>query len=194
MESKARLRKQLKAVRNSLDPKERGRFSAQIAERLAEQAWYKTADAILVYSAIQSEADLKDFCLQARKDQKTLFFPKVFGENMDFFRIDERNQLCPGAFGVMEPDVDHFTLQPYRSDGGRVPVLVPGLVFSRKGERIGYGKGYYDRYVSGHPELLPVGVCFECQLISEIPTEPQDIVMRQIATELRLYETGNDNA
>ena len=189
MESKAQLRKQIKAKRNAIDETERRIYSVQICNCLCKQPWYADSNTILVYSAIQSEVDLSLFSEQAKKDGKVLYFPKVFGEEMEFFRIDEAVQLQKGAFSVMEPNVDEFALQPYQSDIG-APVLVPGVAFSKRGERIGYGKGYYDRYISAHPELFPVGICFSCQLLDRIPTEHQDIAMHQIVTEKQAYSIG----
>lgn len=186
MENKAQLRKQIKARRNALSETDRTSYSAQICNRLMEQSWYANAHTILVYSAIQSEVDLSLFCAQAQRDGKVLYFPKVFGENMEFFRIDDATQLQKGAFSVMEPNVDEFALKPYQSDIG-APVLVPGVAFSERGERIGYGKGYYDRYISAHPNLFPVGICFSCQLLDAIPVESQDITMCQIMTEEQAY-------
>ena len=186
MESKPQLRKRIKDTRNALSETERTSYSAQICKRLVEQSWYVNAHTILVYSAIQSEVDLSLFCAQARKDGKILYFPKVFGEKMEFFRVDDATQLEKGAFSVMEPNTEAFALQRYQSDIG-APVLVPGVAFSKRGERIGYGKGYYDRYILAHPELFPVGICFSCQLLDEIPAEPQDIAMHEIVTEKQTY-------
>ena len=186
MESKAQLRKRIKASRNALNETERTSYSVQICNRLLEQLWYANTDTILVYSAIQSEVDLALFCRHAKQSGKALYFPKVFGEEMEFFRVDDATQLHKGAFSVMEPNIEEFALQPYQLDIG-APVLVPGVAFSKRGERIGYGKGYYDRYIAAHPKLFPVGVCFSCQLLDEIPAEPQDIAMRQVVTEEQVY-------
>ena len=118
----------------------------------------KAADAILVYSAIQSEADLDLFCKKAWADEKKLYFPKVFGEKMDFFCVSDASQLTSGAFHVMEPDVDTYVLETFQSTQVQVPILVPGVAFSRRGERIGYGKGYYDRYIGMRPAVVSQGI------------------------------------
>ena len=188
MESKAQLRKRIKAVRNALSEAERNTYSMQICDRLCEQSWYAKADTILVYSAIQSEADLNLFCKKARMDGKKLYFPKVFDENMDFFCVSDASQMKAGAFHVMEPDIEAYALETFQSTQVRIPILVPGVAFSRRGERIGYGKGYYDRYIGAHPELMAVGICFECQLSDGLPAEPQDIAMCRIVTELNEYK------
>lgn len=106
---------------------------------------------------------------------------------MVFFAVGDEQQLCSGAFGVMEPDVEHVSLPLYLPSGNVVPMLVPGVAFSKNGDRIGYGKGYYDRYMVRHPEVNTVGICFTCQLLDEIPAESQDIAMHQIVTEEQIY-------
>ena len=110
MESKAQLRKRIKGIRNSLTENERITYSRQISEQLLRQPWYESSEEILVYSAIQSEVDLSVFCKQAWLDGKMLYFPKVFGDHMVFFLVRDEQQLCSGAFGVMEPDVEHVSL------------------------------------------------------------------------------------
>ena len=188
MESKVQLRKRIKAVRNALSEAERNTYSMQICDRLCEQSWYAKADKILVYSAIQSEADLNLFCKKAWTEGKKLYFPKVFDENMDFFCVSDASQLKAGAFHVMEPDIEACALETFHSTRVRIPILVPGVAFSRRGERIGYGRGYYDRYITMHPGVLPIGICFECQLLDELPAESQDIAMCRIVTERDEYK------
>ena len=88
---------------------------------------------------------------------------------------------------MMEADVEHVSLPLYLPSGNVVPMLVPGVAFSKKGDRIGYGKGYYDRYMVRHPEVNTVGICFTCQLLDDIPAESLDIAMHQIITEEQIY-------
>lgn len=189
MESKVQLRKEIKKIRDCIPGEERKEYSRQIVQSILKQSWYENTDKILVYSAIQSEVDLSEFIVRAWESGKQLYFPKVFQDEMEFFCIRDIHQLRSGAFHVMEPDVEHQTLESYVSTEACVPVLVPGVVFSRKGERIGYGKGYYDRFLSRHHELMPIGICFERQLVNSIAVEDTDIIMQQIVTELSVYES-----
>lgn len=196
---KYRLRERMKRLRDELPEERRRAASDAIAERLFSSLWYDKAEEILVYSAIRSEVDLSAFCARARADGKRLFFPKVQGDTMDFFQVDSESQLCLGAFGVREPRTggDEKECETAENCGERVyagriwngsysaniPILVPGVAFSRAGVRIGYGKGYYDRYLAAHEELFPVGICFEAQLVDVIPAEPCDRPMKLIITE-----------
>ncbi len=196
---KHRLRERMKRLRDELPEERRRAASDAIAERLFSSLWYDKAREILVYSAIRSEVDLSAFCARACADEKSLFFPKVQGNTMDFFQVDSESQLCHGAFGVREPRTcgDEKECEPAErckervyagriwngSYSAKIPILVPGVAFSRAGARIGYGKGYYDRYLAAHEELFPIGICFEAQLVDVIPAEPCDRPMEQIVTE-----------
>lgn len=202
---KHRLREEIKRLRDALPEDWRRMASLAIADRLVSSSWYAGAGNILVYSAIKSEVDLSPFCARARGDGKRLFFPKVQATDMEFFQVDSEGQLCRGVFGVLELRTSgEECLNPNCVDGkcageiwdaagseetghGRkIPILVPGVAFSRAGARIGYGKGYYDRYLARHGELLPIGICFGAQLADFVP-EPCDRAMSWIVTERETF-------
>lgn len=164
---KKELRELMKRRRDQIPADERALKSLQIAERLLSGEWYAAWDVILVYSAIRSEVDLAAFCEQARRDGKKLYFPRVEQESMEFYRVDSPGQLVPGSFSVMEPSADCRKEPWAKCERVKAPVLVPGVAFSLAGARIGYGGGYYDRYLAAHPLLVPVGVCFETQLAGD---------------------------
>lgn len=183
MESKARLRKRIKETRNELPQEIRQTYSKAIASSITEQPWYRDTEQFLVYSAIQSEVNLATLYENALSSGKKLYFPKVSGETMEFYQIDRMEQLCAGVFHVMEPDIEHLDLKKYERMQDTVPILVPGVAFSGSGGRIGYGKGYYDRYLAEHQELMPFGIAYACQLVDEIEAEPQDVAMHAVVTE-----------
>lgn len=182
MESKQELRERGKAIRNAIPEESRAAKSELIAKQLLAEEWYERAEAVLVYAAIQSEADLAVFCEEAWKCGKSLFFPKVCGKEMEFYRIEDWSQLKSGAFSVMEPDTDHYELVLYH---GQFPdiMLVPGVAFSKEGYRIGYGGGYYDRYLSKHDCLYTVGIAFAEQMLDRFAVEPHDRSMREVVTD-----------
>lgn len=183
MESKQELRRRMKAVRNAVSVEERARFSSQIAENLLHEPWYPAVKRLLVYSAIQSEVNLEVFCELAARDGKILYYPKVLGKEMEFFRVEDHKILKPGAFGVMEPDTDAFALEMYRNEPDSV-VLIPGVAFSSKKYRLGYGGGFYDRYLAKHGSLYTVGVAFSVQLQAEWEPEKHDIPMQEIVSNI----------
>lgn len=182
MESKQELRKRMKEVRNAVSPEERECFSRQIAENLLRETWYSSVKHILVYSAIQSEVDLTPFCEAAAGDGKRLYYPRVFDREMEFFRIDHKEMLCPGAFSVMEPDTESYSLEAFQNQENSV-MLVPGVAFSREGFRLGYGGGFYDRYLARHGNLYKIGIGFSVQVLDQWRPEDFDIPMNEIVTE-----------
>ncbi len=199
---KDQLRRFMMGKRDALPAEVRCLKSVGIAERLAAMEWYMEQDEILVYSAIRSEVDLTTFCHKAWKDGKVLFFPRVFGEQMEFYRVDSMSQLIRGSFSVMEPRLKEDA-DPNNEDmpiageawtegrSEKTPVLVPGVAFSRQGARLGYGKGFYDRYLAVHPSLVPIGVCFDEQLTEQICADEHDYPMFWIVTELEYIPCGH---
>lgn len=182
MERKQELRRQLKVVRDAIPKEVRCEKSRQISERLVNTSWYRNTPNILAYSAIQSEVDLSVFCEKAWADGKRLYFPKVLGKEMEFYRIDSWHALCPGAFSVKEPDIEHLVLEKYEEQPDSV-MLVPGVAFSKEGYRIGYGAGFYDKYLAKHPSIYTIGVCFSEQVVVEIQPEIHDYCMSELVTE-----------
>ena len=182
MERKQELRNFFKQKRNGILPEIRDAKSRQITRLLQADEWYREADVFLIYAAIQSEVSLDMFCDMAWKDGKTIYLPKVDGQEMDFYCISDRKQLIKGTFSVMEPNITDYDLRKY--DGQKKDImLLPGVAFSREGNRIGYGAGYYDRYLKRHTNLYTVGICFSEQLADNFKPEENDYPMDEIVTE-----------
>lgn len=110
MDQKQELRKRMKEKRDRISPQERRQKSAKICERLLSAPEYARFQKILVYAAIRSEVELQLFCDQALRDRKQIFFPKVCGKEMEFYRIENSGQLKKGMFSVPEPDVKQYLL------------------------------------------------------------------------------------
>ncbi len=186
MESKQELRKFYKARRNAISPRIREEKSNKIAENLRRTFWYASVGNILVYAAIQSEAELTLFCEMAWKDGKKLFFPKTMDAHMEFYRVDSFAQLEKGRFDVPEPKADKH--QVFVSETGtKSVILVPGIAFSKEGYRIGYGAGFYDRYMEHHKELYSVGICFADQMVDTFVPDVHDFGMNEVITDEKSY-------
>lgn len=191
METKNEIRKKALACRKQLSGYEVAEYSRKISETLLAAEWYGNTAEFLVYAAVQKEVDLDFFIRTALAGGKQLFYPKVSGDNMDFFQTDSPEKLTEGAFHVPEPSGTERRWDP--SAAKRTVILVPGVAFHIQGARIGYGKGYYDRYLNRYPELDPIGIAYEMQLFPLWEQEPQDIRMNRIITEKReviTNETG----
>ena len=153
---------------------------------MATAVW-KQAKQVLLYASYGSEVStglLIDAALAAGKE---VFLPKVLGDQMEFFRITDRAELAPGYQHILEPPGQTKRFLPDAS----IPTLLtaPGLAFDRSGARIGYGKGFYDRYLGNIPAAdrpYLVGLCFSCQLFEILDGQkPHDINMDLIVTERR---------
>jgi 5-formyltetrahydrofolate cyclo-ligase len=172
----------MKIIRDGIPASQRSKKSREIADIIKSAEWYAKTDCFFVYAAIRSEVDLDYFCECAWTDNKLLFFPKVARKNMDFFEVTDFNRLEKGAFGVREPSTK-FCRMATEEEAKNAVLLAPGLAFSPDGYRIGYGGGYYDRYLERMDEIYPVGICFSEQLTEEIVPKAHDRRMREIITE-----------
>jgi len=161
--------------------------SLKLCANLCDYTEYKEADCVLFYAAIQNEIELDPLMEDALKTGKHVYLPKTFGDDMIFYRIQSLNELVPGQFGVPEPT--NFDC-PY--DEGDAVCFVPGVAFSKSGHRIGYGKGYYDRFLSSFVQIHSVGVGFHFQFESDFEAEPHDVKLDILFSEIGL-EKGNEN-
>jgi 5-formyltetrahydrofolate cyclo-ligase len=183
MESKQTVRKRLLAERDNSTEEYRDRASEEISRKLLAADWYAESERILVYAAIRSEVNLAPFIGQAWADGKELYFPKVCGDTMEFYRADSFSELSPGAFGVPEPISTEPVLRmlPFLT-----PILVPGVAFSRDNHRIGYGKGYYDKYLTANQKnkrLMAIGIAYSFQMVDGFETDATDYPVQMVITD-----------
>lgn len=157
--------------------------SSRICKKIISSDLYKNARIILCYMALQDEVNLSRILLQSQNDKKKVFIPKVYSGTetlikMDFFEITKNDTLTTGSFGIPEPDSSNlpFDFTDYQNE--KVLILVPGRAFSKNGERLGRGKGYYDSFLKNKLQNCVIaGVCFPFQIVNEIPVEPHDLKM-----------------
>lgn len=169
------LRKKVKALRSMLLETERMRAADEVFARLEETAAFMMADRILMYHSLPDELPTLNF-LRKWRDRKKFYLPRVNGVNLDILPYDEQ-RLELGAFHIEEPtgndtvDIDHIEL-----------IVVPAVAYDRKGNRLGRGKGYYDRLLA-ESNATKVGVGYEFQLVDEVPAEPHDVRMDIVITQ-----------
>lgn len=159
--------------------------SRQIVECIFKHPLYKYANQICLYMPIQNEIDVTLMFDKVFSDGKALFLPKVFGDRMDFYYYDKEVDLVKGTYDIWEPD-SKIVLVP----DDNTLVICPGSVFSKTGDRIGYGGGYYDKYLSKYPMVKTMAVAYEFQVHDEIPCEPTDHKMDYCVSEENIYEKG----
>lgn len=198
--SKAEQKKKLRSVylekRNQMVPEKRAAASKKIREWVFANKRFKAATTVFVYVSYKSEVETKEIIQGALRLGKRVAVPKVHGTEMFFYEIQSWEELFPGYQGILEPQITgREPVVPAESD----VLLVPGAVFDRKGGRIGYGGGYYDRYLEkmfaayGYcPYLL--ALAFACQISPKnIPEEVHDKKMDCILTERRVIMPKKEN-
>lgn len=180
-----RLRQEKKMWRSALSSEIVGKMSEKISVRVLQlllNRW-KEYDDILCYAALEKEVSLERCYKELLSEGKRLYFPKVFSEQMDFFRVENlKKDLFAGKFGILEPAPNHIFER--KSPG---IILVPGIVFDERGNRIGFGKGYYDRYLSGCKKAVRVGICYEGQREKYLQPAQWDVPMDAVVTEEGYY-------
>ena len=188
-EQKKSIRTAYLSKRNAMDAEKRREASEKIAEKVFEDKHFKEAQTVFVYASYKSEADTVPIIQRALQLGKRVAAPKVQGEEMFFYEIKSLEDLLPGYQGILEPqNEDQEPVIPADND----IMLVPGAAFDRQGSRIGYGKGYYDRYwnqlISAYgskPYLI--ALAFACQIFpKKLPTEEHDKKIDCILTERRV--------
>lgn len=136
---------------------------------LEQTAAFMMADKILMYHSLPDELSTHAF-LNKWKGRKSFYLPRVNGVNLDILPFEE-SRLELGAFHIEEPSGDN-TVSPEEIE----LVVVPGMAYDRRGNRLGRGKGFYDRLLAS-TKATKVGIAYEFQLLDEIPAEPHDISM-----------------
>jgi len=173
--------------RDSLGSGELQALSEVITKQILSLDEFKKADIILSFVSCRSEVITEQILETALKLGKQVGVPRVEGNEMFFYGIDSLDELEPGYFGILEPVLKNKTaLIPQNSF-----MLVPGLAFDVKLNRIGYGKGFYDRYFEKYKEqsFIKCGVAFELQLCEKIETDPNDRPLDMLVTERRVIRS-----
>ena len=176
-ETKSRIRGRMLKIRNALTQEERDRAAHLLTERILGHPWFQASDAILCYADYGSEISTKGLILEALSAGKTVFLPRVEGEEMAFYRISGLSELVHGYKGIPEPEGNTEKYFGEAQAAERTLLVMPGVAFDRNRNRIGYGKGFYDRFLADNPGLQrrSIAVGFQCQMAEELPAEETDI-------------------
>ncbi len=179
------LRRRGAAARNSLSREEVSRKSRDICDRIIRTPQYKQAETIMVYSAIKNEVCLDRFIEQAGADGKKVAYPTCTGSMQMEARIPyDSNSWKSDYMGLKEPDPQRSQLvSPEDID----LIVCPCVAFDSKGNRIGQGGGYYDRYISRCGNAKIMAAAFACQKVPEIHPDPWDASMETIVTEAGIF-------
>lgn len=176
---KAVLRRKLLKKRKELPGlSEKGK---RIQELLISLPCFKEAERVLFYVNLSEEPATDLLMEEAWRQGKAVYVPRCFpGGIISFYRVRGREELSPGSYGILEPPEREEAL--LREASQKDLCLVPGVSFDEEGFRLGYGKGYYDRFLAGK-RLHTVGLCFKALLASRLPRETWDRRVELVLTE-----------
>jgi 5-formyltetrahydrofolate cyclo-ligase len=180
---KSDLRLTARRARAALAPEARRRQSEAIVHRLEGLAAALAPTVIAGYHPLAEEADPRGFLEVAASRGRVVALPRVEDGSLVLRRWRPGDALEPGRFPVLEPRPDAPAIAPADVD----LCLVPGLAFDHRGHRLGYGHGYYDRFLRSVPRAARVGIAFDLQVWDEVPTEVHDVAMGWLVTPDRTY-------
>lgn len=183
------LRKKYKELRNNF--KDGKICSEVVAEKFLASDEYKMCKSVFTFLNFGSEICTDIIIKKALSDKKLVALPYMTGNlhEMVFIKIKSLNDLCKNKIGIYEPVYDTENIAV--SDESTI-IIVPGLVFDKNGYRIGYGGGYYDKYLSENKYMLSVGLAFDFQLIDDVPYEEFDVKTDMIITDRRVINENFD--
>ncbi len=188
MIKKKELRKLFKSIRKSLSVNEKNYFDSKIFTFLINSELYKNADFLLVYISYNSEIDTTKIIKRAFLDGKKVAVPYCIGNEMKFLTINSFDDLSEGKFGIPSADPDKCeTVVDFQN----TLCVVPALSFDVYGNRLGYGGGYYDRFLC-KTRVDTVGLCYERCICHSIPNEKFDIGIKYILTENGLKKSEKE--
>lgn len=176
-ELKEHIRKNLKRQRAALDERGWQERTEAAVSILTGLDCFRKALKIYCYVDIGREVGTRKVIWEAWKLGKQVFVPKVKGRQMRFYELTDMGKLSPGAWGIPEPE------EGKEGNGEEGLIVVPGVAFDQRLNRLGYGGGFYDRFLLAHPGLLSVGLAFELQVLDRLPAEPFDQPVKILATE-----------
>lgn len=183
---KLQIRNVCKKYRNNLSAEKKQQFDLILQEKFLQTEEYKNAKVLLAFVSKDIEINTELIIKQALSDGKTLALPKCKEENlMDFYIVDDLSQLMEGYYGLLEPNPEKCKML---SETENTVCLVPGLAFDREGYRIGFGKGYYDRFLLDYKGIT-VGMCYTKCVEEALPKGYYDRPIDILITEKYKIDT-----
>lgn len=174
LETKADIRKRILKIRETQPIELQKEKSMWIQKKVIQNAEFVGADWIYLYMDYRGEVQTGWLLEEALKLGKKVALPRVQNGEMDFYEVTSKAQVQAGYFGIPEPVTSKVV------EEGHGFMTVPGVVFSKNNYRIGYGKGFYDRYLSRYPEIYTCGLAYGCQMLESVPADSHDIQLKEV--------------
>ncbi len=170
--TKPGLRSYVRVMKKRHSPQQLDEKSEKVIAVLEAHPAFVSAKTVMLYSSLPDEVRTSGL-IEKWRQSKRVILPTVVGDDIVPVELTPDTPFVVGDFDILEPK-NH----PY--EGGYDLIVVPGMAFDKKGNRLGRGKGYYDRFLSQHHSTRKIGICFDFQLLEKIPTEPNDVPMDEI--------------
>jgi 5-formyltetrahydrofolate cyclo-ligase len=177
-DAKKQLRKTIAQLKESYSAETVSQLSEKIGQRLEQNPLFRQAKGVALYHALPGEVQTA-LLIEKWCTKKKIFLPVVDGDCLHLYLYTGKEALKKGAFGIWEPDTS--SLQTADAEDIDL-IIVPGIAFDRQLNRMGRGKGYYDRLLASSPAPC-IGICFHFQLVKQVPADAHDRKMTQIITE-----------
>lgn len=199
LSDKLSIRRYVLSKRDSLREEIRREKDKKIKDKLIGLSGFKAFHKILLYASFRSEVDTIDLVKYCITNGKITVLPKVDKQNneLKLYEIKDMSELSSGYLGILEPDVSEDRLFSVEDMDC---IIVPGVAFDEHCNRLGYGKGFYDKLlakgkrqkakgvISRQPSAFIIALAYEEQIVESIPAEPHDIRMDRIITDKRIIE------
>lgn len=174
---KADLRKELKKQLKAVPEEKKKEWDGMLLRRILSLPQMEQAAWVYGYMALSWEAGTRELLLTLLERGKRVALPRVLGEEMDFFEIRSFSELSEGAYHILEPG-----MECPRASSSDALLLVPGMAFTSKGDRLGKGGGYYDKFLTKEPEHMTVALAYDFQLMERLPAEIHDKTVDMVVT------------
>ncbi|ROR29315.1 5-formyltetrahydrofolate cyclo-ligase [Mobilisporobacter senegalensis] len=186
--TKNEIRRKMKSLKSTLTADQITEYSNNIFHRLEDFISLDNYDAIYTYIAFNEEVQTNPIVHYGFRNKLKIAVPKIVNKQMDFYYIKQMEELKIGFYGILEPDSHQKAIDDH------VLMIMPGLAFDEECNRIGYGAGYYDRYLMAnkHLSIHKIALAYDFQIVDQLEVNPYDIKVDHIITPTRVIHKRSD--
>lgn len=189
--TKAEIRSNQKELRKQLTQSEQKILNYEIREKLFQTEAFRKCENLLTFVSFEAEVDTHEIITQSKFRGKKVYVPRIEAREMEFYEMNNLNHLIRSKYGILEPAICEDTKFKNGSNSlYKNLMLLPGLAFDLSGNRIGYGAGYYDKYITSFPNMTfyKIALAYDFQILEHIPTEYYDRKAEEIITPSTIYK------